>query len=217
MKGNPEYLTLPLQLKSLSDFSFHRSETDSSDAESIIPLTPANITLDCPSINEEIYNTTNSIYSGTADSSISNVPFQFKQFCNKAVIVESSNMSQITDAETSETDTVFENPSYATGLSDCISKCTYHNVDAGHTMPCFGAWFDANQTSNLESANYDYNNCYLYTMAKGNFTLADILVESGGLTAMAVMVSWDNDTFVGTYLSDNGDWSGGVTTTGVII
>jgi len=79
--------------------------------------------------------------------------------------------------------------------------------------PCFGAWFDANQIWSSEAESYA-SNCYLYSMAKGNFTETDVLGASGGRTAMAVMVSWNNDSFVGSYLSGNGDWKGGVNTTG---
>lgn len=111
----------------------------------------------------------------------------------------------------------FDNPTISDSFDACIQACTSYNTQilsngAANPMPCFGAWFNANRTTSLYS-----NNCYLYTMAQNNFTEADLLVQSGGLTAMAIMVSWKNDTFVGSYLSDNGDWSGGVTSIGNII
>lgn len=128
-------------------------------------------------------------------------------------------MSQITlnEAENSNDVQYLDNPITVTSLHECIQSCATYNVDislSSTTSLCFGAWFDANQTAESIAEGFVANNCYMYTMGKGNFTLDDLLVESGGRTAMAVMVSLNQDTFVGTYLSDNGDWVGGVNTTG---
>lgn len=69
---------------------------------------------------------------------------------------------------------------------------------------CFGAWFDADQTN-----GDDVENCFFYALkVEGNYMAETLLVgsEPESFAGMAVRVAMDAESFVGTYLSGNGDW-----------
>lgn len=71
---------------------------------------------------------------------------------------------------------------------------------------------------NASATKIASGNCGLYSLADegGDYTISELMKDGESLMAVAVILFWNNQSFVGpgpSYLSDNEDWSGGVTIT----
>lgn len=170
--------------------------------------TATKLALNCPAINKEIHNITVPNIRATKKDLPPKLNSQFKQFCSKSAVSDASNITLITQDRVNSSNHTFKTPSTVTTMDSCIETCASYNGNLTNAQIhdnvafCYATWFNADQTQ---------SNCYLYSIPEGfNFTEADILVENEGLNAMAVMVSFIGRTLITTFLSDNGDWAGGV-------
>jgi len=173
------------------------TSTVGSTATSTATTTPGKVVLNCPSIDELPYESV----ARNSTNTTQGLSFTYKQLCNTTVMVGPNTIVFISiDPESSASSS---NPSTVTSFEECMDLCSTWNISPAQSetsaLNCFASWLDANKTS---------NNCYRFTLESGNLTKADISEPGEPLTALAVLIFWDDGENLADdqFLSNNGDW-----------